>query len=128
MRFRRRETPAKSGNVLVEVDATVGKLAERSLPLKLCKVFRQPKFHHMYRLHILQRGDMIETVRCDCSLSRKVFALNVDGDVFVGWVCIPAASSAFCVNVSNQRFGMKSIENSRIRNQPCLRSVEVARQ
>ena len=32
------------GDVLVEVDATVGKLAERSLPLELCTVFGQPMF------------------------------------------------------------------------------------
>lgn len=32
-------------NVLVKVDATVGELAERSLPLELCKVNCQPKFH-----------------------------------------------------------------------------------
>jgi hypothetical protein len=32
------------GNVLVEVDTTVRKLAERSLPLKLCTAFCQPMF------------------------------------------------------------------------------------
>jgi hypothetical protein len=34
-------------DVLVEVDATVGKLAERSLLLELCTVFRQSKFLQM---------------------------------------------------------------------------------
>jgi hypothetical protein len=46
------------GNVLVEVDATVRELSERSLPLKLCTSFRQPMFRRKSSpyLPVRQRG------------------------------------------------------------------------
>jgi hypothetical protein len=58
--------PLGSRNVLVEVDATVRKLAKRSLPLKLCVVFRQPRFYHRWRFPTPEHSDMYEFDSSDC--------------------------------------------------------------
>lgn len=73
---------------LVEVDTTVGKLAERSLPLKLCKVYRQPMFHRTLRLRYSP------TRRLDHFVSMAfigIFAIGCSvqgkGEVFVTMGC-----------------------------------------
>ena len=71
------------GNVLVEVDATVGKLAERSLPLELCIVCQPHVPSIVLSLSILQRqhdcGHVESAYMVSCSI-----ALRASGKLFVG--------------------------------------------